>query len=302
VSGPIVAIAEGLSNDVDVIVSGHTHRSYICTLGTKLVTSAESLGRLVTDIDLEIDRATGDVVSKRAVNVIVTRDVAKDAAQTQVIEHYRPFYGPLANRPVGTITAPLTRMPTEAGESSFGDIVAESFLEAGKAIDPRAVVAFANPGSLRSDITGDAAAAGTPRPVRYVQAFDSLPFGNRVVVRTMTGAQIVRLLEQQFDNPEPGSAKIMQVSSGFSYTYEAGKPSGQRIDRASVMIAGQPLDPAQRYRVVSNDFIWSGGDAFSVATEATEPLDAGADSDALIAYLTKHSPVAPGPRNRIQRR
>jgi 5'-nucleotidase len=302
VTGPIVAIAEGLSDEVDVIVSGHTHRSYICTIDGKLLTSAESLGRLVTDIDLRVDRRTGDVVSKTAANVIVTRDVEPGAAQTALMAHYRPFYGPLANRPVGTITAPLTREPTPAGESAYGDVVADAFLEAGKAVDALAVFAFINPGSLRSDVTGDPGAAGAPRQVRYVQAFDSLPFGNRVVVRSITGGQIVRLLEQQFDNPEPGSTKILQLSAGFTYAYDASRPSGQRIVRDSLRIGGAPLDPARSYRVVSNDFVWGGGDAFSVATEATNPIDAGADSDVLIAYLMKHSPVAPGPQDRITKR
>ncbi|MGE0444057.1 MAG: bifunctional UDP-sugar hydrolase/5'-nucleotidase [Vicinamibacterales bacterium] len=302
VAGPIVAIAEGLSDEVDVIVSGHTHRSYICTIANKLVTSAESLGRLVTDIDLQIDRGTGEIISKRATNVIVTRDVAPDAAQEALMAHYRPFYGPLADRSVGTITQPLTRATTPAGESAFGDIVADAFLEAGKGADARVVFAFINPGSLRSDLTGDAGAAGQPRQVRYVQAFDSLPFGNRVIVRSMTGEQIVRLLEQQFDNPEPGSAKILQLSAGFTYAFDPARPAGQRIDRGSIRIGGEPLDPARSYRVVSNDFVFGGGDAFAAATEATDPLDAGADSDVLIDYLMKHSPVAPGPQDRITRR
>ena len=78
-SGSIVDIANELSPDIDVIVSGHTHQAYVCTLGTKLVTSAQSNGALITDIDLKIDRATGDVVSKSATNVIVTRDIEKSS-------------------------------------------------------------------------------------------------------------------------------------------------------------------------------------------------------------------------------
>ena len=79
VSGSIVDIANGLSPEIDVIVSGHTHRGYVCPIGRKLVTSAKSNGNLITDIDLRIDRATGQVVSMHAVNVTVTRDIAKSA-------------------------------------------------------------------------------------------------------------------------------------------------------------------------------------------------------------------------------
>src|SRR3712207_9202877 len=74
-TGPIVGIAEGMSDAIDVVASGHTHQAYNCEIGGKLVTSGSSFGRLVTDIDLSIDRRTGEVVTASAENVVVTRDV-----------------------------------------------------------------------------------------------------------------------------------------------------------------------------------------------------------------------------------
>ena len=85
-------IVERLSDDIDVVVSGHTHRAYNCTIDGKLVTSAAAFGRVISAIELTIDKRSADVVAKSARNVIVTRDVAKDPAQTAIIERYRPFY------------------------------------------------------------------------------------------------------------------------------------------------------------------------------------------------------------------
>ncbi|MGE3521159.1 MAG: bifunctional UDP-sugar hydrolase/5'-nucleotidase [Vicinamibacterales bacterium] len=303
VTGPIVPITRGLSDEVDVVVSGHSHRSYVCTVGNTLLTSAESLGRLVTKIDLQIDRRTGDVVAKRANNVIVTRDVPRDPAQTRLLDHYRPSYHAAADRIVGTVSAPLTRATLPSGESAYGDIVADAFLDAGRRVDARAVAALVNPGGLRGDLSGDDPADdGVPRTVRYVEAFDSLPFGNRVAVRTISGDALARMLEEQFDNPDPGARKILQVSSGFTYAYDSLKPAGQRVDRSTIRVAGKPLDLSHGYRIVSSDFIWSGGDEFSTASEGTDPVDAGADVDALLAYLGAHSPVAPGRRDRMRGR
>jgi 5'-nucleotidase len=303
VSGPIVDIVNGLSDDVDVVISGHTHESYVCTIDSKLVTSAESLGRLITDIDIRVDRRTGDVVSKRAENVIVTRDVAKSADVTRLLEHYRPFYASLGNRPIGAVTEPITRAANAAGESPLGAMVADAFLEAGRAVDRTAVFSLVNPGSLRSDVTGRPPAAdGGPRPVVYADAFDTLPFGNRIIVRTLTGEALLRMLEQQFDNPSAPSSKMLQVAGELTYAHDFSKPAGQRIDRASVMIAGRSLDPAARYRIVSNDFVWGGGDAFTAAKEATDPQDAGVDAETLVAYFDKHSPIAPPAQNRIHTR
>jgi 5'-nucleotidase len=292
VSGEIVDIAAGLSPAIDVIVSGHSHRSYVCTLSNKLVTSAESLGRLITDVDLDIDRATGEVVAKRARNVIVTRDISRSAAITAILDGYRPFYSTLGNRAVGSITAPLVRKPNEAGESPLGDVVADAILEATAAqANGGASVALWNSGGIRADLMGGTASApGAPIPVTYSHAFDVLPFGNRVIVRTVTGATLIKMLE----------TGVFQVSRGLSYAFEAGNGRRQRVDPASLTIQGKPVDPAAPIRVATSDFIWSGGD--DVVVESTDPLDVGADLDLFIDYLARRSPVAPGTQDRLRRK
>ena len=126
--GDIVPIVNGLSNDVDVVVSAHTHQPYICRINGKLVTSASSFGRLITDIDLRIDHQTKDIVSATAHNVIVTRDVAKDPDQTAIINKYDALSGPIANRVVGSQTADILRVATPAGETALGDVIADAQL------------------------------------------------------------------------------------------------------------------------------------------------------------------------------
>ena len=288
VTGSIVDIANQLSPDIDVIVSGHTHQAYVCTFGTKLVTSAQSNGALITDIDLKIDRATGEVVSKSATNVIVTRDIEKSGALTSLIEHYRPFFVKIGQRQVGTLTAPLLEANNEAGESALGDVIADAILEqTSAAASGHAQVALWNTGGIRADLIGQPAAAGEPVPVTFSQAFDVLPFGNRVEVRTVTGAALIAMLE----------TGVFQVSRGVSYAVDPTRPRRERVVRGSIMFNGRPIDPAARFRVATSDFIWNGGDA--VIVESSEPLDAGADIDLFVAYLEKHSPVRPGPQDRI---
>ena len=127
-SGAIVDLANRMSNDIDVVVSGHTHTFYICTIGTKLVTSASSFGRAVTDIDLTVESTTGEVVTKTAVNTIVPRTIARDPEETAIIEKYRTLAAPLANRVIGSITADITRTANSAGESALGDVIADAQL------------------------------------------------------------------------------------------------------------------------------------------------------------------------------
>jgi 5'-nucleotidase len=288
--GAIVDIASAMSPDIDVIVSGHTHRAYVCTLGTKLVTSAASLSRLITDIDLKVDRSTGRVVSKAAHNVTVTRDVPPSRAETALIEHYRPLAASVAGRAVGKATALIPQQRNPAGESALGDVVADGMLEAARAAAGRVDVALTNSGGMRSDLV----VAGPSGAVTFGDVFNVLPFGNVVIVKTMTGDAIVRMLEQQT------GGRILQVSKGFSYEWDPTKPEGSRLNRASIRIDGKPLVPTDRYRVATIDFVWNGGDGFSVATEGTDPTGVGTDVDVFAAYLQKNSPVAPGPQDRIR--
>ncbi|MDO8680977.1 MAG: bifunctional metallophosphatase/5'-nucleotidase [Acidobacteriota bacterium] len=292
VTGAIVDIANRLSPDIDVIVSGHTHRSYVCTFGTKLVTSAETAGSLITDIDLSIDRATGDVVSKRARNVIVTRDIAKSAAVTRLLDQYRPFYTVLGLRKVGSITAPILEAANAAGESPLGDVIADAILEQTSAPGAGgAQVALWNTGGIRADLVGEAGAPGRPATVTFSHAFDVLPFGNRVEVRTITGATLIGML----------GTGVFQVSRGLSFAYDSTRPRGQRVDGATVRLWDRAIDPAASIRVAASDYIWTGGDGVE-GVESKDPIDVGADIDMFVAYLEKHSPVAPGPQDRITRR
>ena len=293
--GDIVPIVNGLSNDVDVVVSAHTHQPYICRINGKLVTSASSFGRLITDIDLRIDHQTKDIVSATAHNVIVTRDVAKDADQTAIINKYDALSGPIANRVVGSQTADILRVATPAGETALGDVIADAQLASTSPTDfGGAVVAFMNPGGIRADLICSApCSATTPAPVTYNQLFTVQPFNNVMTVKTMTGDMIYRLLEQQFT----GANGILQVSNGFAYTWSPTQVP--HVINGSVKINGVAVDKTASFRVAMNNFLAGGGDGFTVFNEGTNPLGGEIDLDAAVNYFMHNSPVSPGPQNRI---
>jgi 5'-nucleotidase len=302
-TGDIKPIVEALDPQVDVVVSAHTHQPYVCRFNGILTTSASSFGRLVTDIDLRIDHRTKDIVNATAHNVIVTRGVAKDATETAIISKYDALSGPLAHRIVGSITADITRAANAAQESALGDVIADAQLASTSRTDfGGAVVAFMNPGGIRADFTYANSDAGeAPGQITYNEVFTVQPFNNVMTVKTMTGDMLYRLLEQQFDNPSAGALRFLQVSNGFNYTWDSTKPHGQHIAPNSMTINGAQVDPAASYRVAMNNFLATGGDGFSVFNEGSDPLGGEIDIDALVNYFLTHSPVAPGPQNRITR-
>ena len=301
ISGAIVDIVNRMDDAVDVVLSGHTHNAYNCVIDGKLVTSGSSFGRLVTDVDLTINRATGDVVSASANNVIVTRDVAKAADETALIAKYNVIAAPLANRIIGSITTNITRTNNAAGESALGDVIADGQLDATN--DPGfgdAVVAFMNPGGIRADLTYPSSAAGEgDGNVTYGEMFTVQPFGNSMVTLTLTGAQIERVLEEQFPGCTLATARILQVSTGFTYAWNAAGPVCDKVDPTTIAINGVAVNPAASYRVTVNSFLADGGDSFPTLKLGTDRLGGAVDTDAFEAYFVANSPVAPGPQNRI---
>ena len=296
ISGAIVDIVKKFDSAVDVVISGHTHQAYVCEIDGRLVTSGDKFGTLVTAIDLKLDPVTRDVISAKANNVIVrSAAYAKDPQQTALLEAYDKFAAPIANRRAGSITETLSRAPNEAGESALGDIIADAQLAATSADkNGGAVIAFTNPGGVRTDIPKKDEGA-----VTYADVFASQPFRNQLVTLTLTGTRIKNMLEQQWNDPK--RPRILQVSKGFSYAWDGAKPYGERVDADSLSLNGQRIDSAMAYRVTVNNYLSVGGDGFTVLKEGTSPQIGTYDIDALYAYFQANSPVAPATANCIRR-
>jgi 5'-nucleotidase len=298
ISGPIVDIVNRMSDEVDLVISGHTHTAYNCVIDGRPVTSAASFGRIITDIDMTISRATKNPVQITTENKIVTRDVAKDADETALIQHYLAFAAPIANRVVGSITADLLRANNAAGESVLGDHIADAQLEAtAPAALGGAVLALMNPGGIRTDLLFNQISGGElPGQVTYGEIFAVQPFANSLVTMTLTGDQIERVLEQQWG---PGRSVVLQVSDSLHYRWNPAGAFGDRIATGDILLNGAPISPVASYRVTVNNFLADGGDGFTVLREGTNRLGGAVDTDALAAYMTAHPGLAPTPRNRI---
>jgi 5'-nucleotidase len=293
ISGPIVDVVNKLDKAVDAVITGHTHRAYNCRIDGRLVTSGDKYGTIVTEIDMELDRKSRDVISANANNVIVrTTSFAKDPQQTALIATYDKLAQPLTQRIIGRIGAALPRGTNDAGESVVGQVIADSQLEAAR--DAGAQIALLNPGGVRSAL---------PMPadgqVKFEDLYAIQPFGNTVVTMTLAGVQIMQLLEQQWRGQTGG--RVMHVSEGFTYTWDGAAPAGQRVVQGSVRLNGKQIEPATEYRVVVNSFMAEGGDNFSVFKQGRDKRVGMLDVDALEQYLKKRPGFTPGPLNRITR-
>ena len=303
-SGPILALADQFDRAVDVVVSGHTHQEYVCVRPDgKLVTQTGFYGRLVTLIDLQVDASARKVLAKDANNFVVLNGApVKDAngnflplpkgvtalqpdpAVETIVRRYGDLTAPLSEMEVGRLVVPLERRANAAGESTLGAVIADAFLagtsDTSYGAQP-AQIAFTNPGGLRSDLPNLA--------VTFGQLFNVLPFNNSLVTMDLTGAQLLRLLEQQWERPQPAGGRILPVSNGFSYTWDASQPEGappgkgQRVVPGSMRLNGAPIAMDKSYRVTVNSFMASGGDALSVFKQGRNVQEG--ENDLVVAKL-----------------
>jgi 5'-nucleotidase len=309
ISGEIVDIVERTTQRVDLFITGHTHSAYNCEIDGRPVTSASSFGRLFTDIDVTLNRRSRDVVEVTANNQIVTQNVFKAADVSDLIARYTTIAAPLRDRVIGRITADITRTPDDSGENAAGNLIADAQLAATAAPDTgAAVAAFMNPGGVRSDFTFAQSGAEGDGNVTYGEAFTVQPFGNSLVTLTLSGAQVLEMLKQQWCAQE--FARVLLPSAGVSYTYSLGAATallGQPCEGAAnpvsnLTIGAVAVDPAASYRITVNSFLAEGGDRFTVLAAGTDRLGGAVDTDALEAYIAPSltgAPVAPPALNRI---
>ena len=299
--GRIAGIVERLDDAVDLVIAGHTNDEFACEIDGKWVTMADNAGRLFTVIDTTLDSRTGDLTVRAVENRPNSQEGVKPVpAVTALIDRYDSLSAPRANAIVGSVTADIVRRTNRAGESALGDVIADAHLAATRSADSGgAVVAFMNSGGIRDDLRFAASGDEGEGEVTYAEAFAVHPFGNSLVTMSLTGAQIDTLLEQQLDDPE--RTNVLQVSEGFSYTWDAAQPAGSRVDPASISIEGVTVDPTATYRITVNSYLAGGGSGFSVLTEGTDRTGGMIDLDALIAYFADAGDVSPGPTDRITR-
>ncbi len=314
ISGPITEIAKHVTPRVDALVTGHTHQAYACTIPDpsgrpRTVTSAASYGKLYTDTTLTYDRRTGDIVrtsvkAPGAVNHVVDRTQPKAADMTSLIARWNKLAAPVANRPVGHISADIAGRGANAPESPLGDVIADAQLEATKAADKGgAQLALMNPGGIRSDLAFQASGSEGDGVVTYGEAFTVQPFTNMTDVVDLTGAQLLTALQQQVSGPNEASPKILQVSDGLTYTLDMTKKGADRVVKDSIKLNGAALDPAKTYRVAMNEFLAGGGDGFPAFKDGRNKYVGPSDLDAFTGYLTAHSsaqqPLTPPKADRI---
>jgi 5'-nucleotidase len=310
ITGPIFDIVHRTTDDVDLFVTGHSHQEYNCVIDGRPVTSAMSNGRLITDIDLELDRRSEDVEEVSLNNEIVTRTVAKAPDLTSLLTTYQQLAAPIAGVPVGRISASIVRESAPfLGRNALGNLIADAQLaDTDDAARGDADLALMNPGGVRTDLVFDSP-TGSGGEVTYGEAFAVQPFNNIVTTQSFTGTQLLEVLKDQWCQ---GPTNVLLPSSTLTYTYDRSDAAATAAATScavannpvsNVRVGGVALDPNATYRLTTNNFLADGGDSFaSLRAGMNRTTLDDFDIDSLVRYLEPTltgAPIGPPATDRI---
>ncbi|WP_137293592.1 ExeM/NucH family extracellular endonuclease [Nocardioides dongxiaopingii] len=330
------AIVNGVSADVDAIVSGHTHLAYNHSVPVpawvsegravteRPVVSAGQYGSNLNQLKFQFD-ADGNVTAKSQGILPLTTDVDGSGPGTVFTANY-PVDAPtkaivddavaeanvLGAVKVGEIEGPFYRAKladgtteNRGGESTLGNLVAEIQQWATETPEAGASqIAFMNPGGLRADLVGTFPAS--PAVVNYRQAATVQPFANTLVNMNLTGAQLEEVLEEQWQ-PAGSSRPFLKlgISEGFTYSYvppAAGAPAGTKGEVIGMWLDGDAVSETTTYSVTVNSFLASGGDGFSTLAEGSGTRDTGkSDLQAQVDYFDEFASTSALPVDYSQR-
>ena len=317
-SAVFAKIAQQTDAEVDAIFMGHTHQKYTYDAPipgepdrTRPIIQTGSYGANIGNITLTVDGDTGDVQSYTQRNVArtttadgtLTAMFARVAQVKTIVDSALAFAAERGNQPVAEQTADITTAFVGGGrddrskESTLGNRVADAQL-AGVADTPAgADLSVVNPGGLRSDLLfAGTGGTNTDGVITFAEANSVLPFANNLSSVALTGAQLKKIFEQQWQRDANGnvpSRPYLQLgtSSNVAYTFDPTRAEGDRI--TSLRIDGADVDPTATYKVAVPAFLAAGGDNFRAFTEGTA-VDTGLlDYEVWIDYLDENSPVSP---------
>lgn len=285
-------------DDVDLWLCGHEHielsESVTTPDGSKTYVSESghylnSVGLINLNCTMDEDGSVHVDYEKTSVDYEEAQNYPKDASVTAVLDTIKAENETALNRVIGTSPVELDGVweHIRIGQTNLGNVITDAYLLA-----TGADIAFENAGGIRASI-----AAGT---VTYGDVINVSPYGNYVVTKKLTGAQIKEMLESsltiqkncivandsgEWDAWPNDSGSYLQVG-GITVRFDPAQPAGERV--LSVQKDGQELDDTKEYTVAVNNYL-AGSDSYPQLADAAEVGEYSCCEELLIQFFEQGS-------------
>ena len=283
---------------VDLWLCGHEHielsESVTTPDGSKTYVSESghylnSVGLIDLNCTMDEDGSVHVDYEKTSVDYEAAQNYPKDASVTDVLDKIKAENETALNRVIGTSPVELDGVweHIRIGQTNLGNVITDAYLLA-----TGADIAFENAGGIRASI-----AAGT---VTYGDVINVSPYGNYVVTKKLTGAQIKEMLESsltiqkncivandsgEWDAWPNDSGSYLQVG-GIVVRFDPAQPAGARV--LSVQKDGQELDDTKEYTVAVNNYL-AGSDSYPQLANAAEIGEYSCCEELLIQFFEQGS-------------
>ena len=303
--GPVIDIVEALQDTtIDLVIAGHTHRAANTVVGRIPVVEGFNAGASYSVAQLLVkgsDVAWAGTATRVAKNI----GVAPRPDVKAIVDAANAETAVLRNEVIGSQTRDVMRDPTRLSESAMGNLVADAM----RARYPGVDAALTNSGGLRADLVMAPPSAGEAAgEITWGEMFAVLPFGNRTVIETLNGAQLGAALLNGLSpacNSAIATGRFPQVSGlKVSFHCEGTTAVLDGVWRAPGGPAGPltPIGPTDTVRVVTNDFMFTGGDGYTALAGGADVQQPGDGLlEVAIEYVAERSPIAPAGEGRIVR-
>lgn len=305
--GPIVDIVNQLQDTtIDLVLAGHTHTIGNTVVGRIPVLEGLNAGASYSVAQVMVQGGDVDWIGG-ATRIPKTLGVAPRADVKAIVDDANAQTAVLRNKVIGTQQVDIKRDPARLAESAMGNLVADAL----RLKYPGVEATLTNSGGLRADINCAPLPGATDGPceITWGEVFAVLPFGNLNVIETLTGAQLKASLENGFKpscgDVAGGTGRSPQVSGiKVTFTCTGTVPSVTGLWKTPQGVSGPatPIGPADTIRIVTNDFMLTGGDGYAELANGTNILLTGqALLDVVVDYITANSPVTAAVEGRITR-
>jgi len=278
-AGPLTEFAENVGG-FDVIFGDHTDVQYENVINNAFVIENRSKGLTYSRTFLTVDRKNGRIIERRNRFIVpFASGVPRDTAIESMLQPYRVELAEAFDEKIATTTAVFVRGGNveRRQEVAIGNLVADALRA-----EYETQIAFTNSGGIRSPLPSTytpldtslrrtGCTASTPCDLVVGDVYTVLPFGNAVLTRTVTGAQLWAALEHGIECVNatgglnspclPGTGKFPQIS-GFRFTFDPTRAAGSRVVSMSLNDGTPILPDATSYTMATNDFTNAGGDGY----------------------------------------
>ena len=271
--GEMARWLEAVRNKPDLVVGGHTHEVVRTAINGIPFVESGQWGERYTVVDLHRVSADSVAVIVRGSPTVFVDSIRPDPTLAAMVERISREIQPQLDRVITTAADSIRR---NSPEMEMGRLIADA-----QRAKTNAQVALMNSGGVRAPLD--------PGPVTWGELYRVQPFGNKLMVLQLRGADLRAALEHSVAQHSPRA-----FLSGATVTYDTTAAPGSRV-REIRLHTGEAFSDAATYTVTVSDFMASGGDGYSMFARALDARATGViDLDALIEYLqTMPQPVRP---------